>query len=91
VPVGREGRKGALVLTILLDENILGTNSQTMAGYQRMSDEAGSSARTESVHHEHWCEHSGCKKWGSFGFATRKAEPRWFCMEHRPEWKPKHA
>ncbi|WP_327436884.1 hypothetical protein [Sinorhizobium meliloti] len=56
-----------------------------------MSDEAGSSAHKESVHHEHWCEHAGCKKWGSFGFALGKAEPRWFCMEHRPEWKPKHA
>ncbi|RVG48971.1 hypothetical protein [Sinorhizobium meliloti] len=56
-----------------------------------MSDEAGSSARKESVHHERWCEHPGCKKWGSFGFASGRAEARWFCMEHRPEWKPKHA
>ncbi|WP_287083685.1 hypothetical protein [Mesorhizobium sp.] len=56
-----------------------------------MSDEAGSSARKESVHHEHWCEHPGCKRWGSFGFAAGKAEPRWFGMEHRPEWQPKHA
>lgn len=56
-----------------------------------MSDEAGSSARKDSVHHEHWCEHPDCKKWGSFGFASGKSEPRWFCMEHRPEWKPKHA
>ncbi|WP_325052642.1 hypothetical protein [Sinorhizobium meliloti] len=56
-----------------------------------MSDEAGSTGRKETALHQHWCEHPGCKKWGSFGFAAGKAEPRWFCMEHRPEWKPKHA
>jgi hypothetical protein len=32
---------------------------------------------------EHWCEHDGCAKWGSFGYATGRAEPRWYCGDHR--------
>ncbi|GEC42182.1 Rieske Fe-S protein [Sinorhizobium meliloti] len=56
-----------------------------------MSDEAGASTFKETVAYEHWCEHAGCKKWGSFGFALGKEEPRWFCAEHQPEWKLKHA
>jgi len=86
-----EGVSCHYALTVAANVNILGTNSHTTAGCQRMSDEAGSSTRKESVHREHWCEHPGCKKWGSFGFAVGTAEPRWFCMEHRPEWKLKHA
>ncbi|ATB03120.1 hypothetical protein BWO90_12015 (plasmid) [Sinorhizobium meliloti] len=38
----------------------------------------------------HYCEHPGCKKWGSFGFAVGRGEPNWFCSEHRPEWKANH-
>ncbi|EHK78097.1 hypothetical protein SM0020_10475 [Sinorhizobium meliloti CCNWSX0020] len=56
-----------------------------------MSDEAGSSARKDTVMYEHWCEHPGCKKWGSLGFALGKEEPRWFCAGHQPDWKLKHA
>ncbi|WP_164833314.1 hypothetical protein [Sinorhizobium meliloti] len=56
-----------------------------------MSDEAGASTFKETVVYEHWCEHAGCKKWGSLGFALGKEEPRWFCGEHQPEWKLKHA
>ncbi|MDX0966464.1 hypothetical protein GOL81_25220 [Sinorhizobium medicae] len=33
-----------------------------------------------------YCEHPGCKKWGSFGFAVGRGEPNWFCSEHQPEW-----
>lgn len=34
--------------------------------------------------YEHLCEHSGCRKWGSFGFArNQRDEPRWYCFEHR--------
>jgi hypothetical protein len=31
---------------------------------------------------EHWCMHAGCKRWGSFGFQTRKGT-EWYCGEHR--------
>jgi hypothetical protein len=37
--------------------------------------------------HEHWCEHPGCKKWGSFGVPGRHGTI-WFCGEHNPEMKP---
>jgi len=57
----------------------------------QMSDEAGAGTRRETVVVEHWCEHPGCKKWGSLGFASGKEEPQWFCGEHQPEWKLKHA
>lgn len=39
--------------------------------------------RAESGIHEHWCEHPGCKRWGSFGFAAGR-ETKWFCGAHRP-------
>ncbi|WP_374684880.1 hypothetical protein [Mesorhizobium sp. J428] len=36
--------------------------------------------------YEHICEHPGCRKWGSFGFArNQRDEPRWFCFEHRSD------
>lgn len=52
-----------------------------------MSDEAAR-ADSEPVRKpgpivEHWCEHPGCIKWGSFGFANGKEAPRWFCGDHR--------
>lgn len=31
---------------------------------------------------DHWCEHPGCKKWGSFGFTGRYGT-EWYCGEHR--------
>jgi hypothetical protein len=31
---------------------------------------------------EHYCMHPDCKKWGSFGFATRYGQT-WFCYEHK--------
>lgn len=33
--------------------------------------------------YEHWCTHPGCTRWGSFGFSSGRAEPRWYCGEHR--------
>lgn len=35
-------------------------------------------------HPDHWCEHPGCKRWGSFGVPVH-GEPHWFCGEHNPE------
>ncbi|PDT46650.1 hypothetical protein CO661_17215 [Sinorhizobium fredii] len=53
-----------------------------------MSDERISgNARTDPVLYVHWCEQPGCEKWGGFGFAVGRSEPKWFCYEHRPEWK----
>jgi hypothetical protein len=42
----------------------------------RLSPEAA------GVHDEHWCEHPGCKAWGSFGYAI-KTTTRWYCGAHR--------
>lgn len=36
----------------------------------------------KAVIDEHWCMHAGCKRWGSFGFATRYGT-EWYCGEHR--------
>jgi hypothetical protein len=32
----------------------------------------------------HWCDHAGCKRWGSFGFAGRYGTS-WYCGEHRSD------
>lgn len=54
-----------------------------------MSDEKSTEPRKDSVLLNHLCEHPGCSKWGSFGFAIGKAAPNWFCLEHRHEtWPP---
>ena len=52
-----------------------------------MSDELGAKPHYETGPYVHYCERPGCTKWGSFGFAVGRAEPNWFCSEHRPEWK----
>ena len=40
----------------------------------------------DGVHENHWCEHPGCKRWGSFGFSRSKGDqPVWHCIEHYPE------
>jgi hypothetical protein len=51
-----------------------------------MSDELGATPPTRPAHYVHYCEHPGCTRGGSFGFAIGRAEPRWFCFEHQPEW-----
>lgn len=39
----------------------------------------------DGIHENHWCEHSGCKQWGSFGFSRSKGEKStWHCWEHYP-------
>ncbi|APG93016.1 hypothetical protein [Sinorhizobium americanum] len=57
-----------------------------------MSDETNAAAkpRRDMELYVHYCEHPGCSKWGSFGFAAGRGEPNWFCSEHRPEWKLRH-
>ena len=56
-----------------------------------MSDEQGAVRQKDFSVYVHYCEHPGCKKWGSFGFSFGKEEPQWLCAEHQPEWKLKHA
>lgn len=58
-----------------------------------MSDETSTTVqpRQNTVLYVHYCEHLGCARWGTFGFAVGKAEPHWFCSEHRPEWKTEPA
>jgi hypothetical protein len=34
------------------------------------------------VHFEHWCDHPGCMKWGSFGRELRGGIIEWRCGEH---------
>ncbi|OJY66468.1 MAG: hypothetical protein BGP09_31580 [Rhizobium sp. 60-20] len=49
-----------------------------------MSDEANAIPRqAPSVLFEHWCEHPGCKVWGSLGYNIGKGETRWYCFEHK--------
>ncbi|AFL52472.1 hypothetical protein ABIE78_001646 [Sinorhizobium fredii] len=55
-----------------------------------MNDEQGATPHYEAGPYVHYCEHSGCKEWGSFGFARGRTEPKWFCFVHRPEWKSRH-
>ena len=37
-----------------------------------------------NVHGEHWCQHPGCNKWGSFGYDRGKGATDWWCIVHRP-------
>jgi hypothetical protein len=34
---------------------------------------------------EHYCEHPGCKEWGSWGYARTKQDTRWFCYSHKAD------
>ncbi|MDW9416440.1 hypothetical protein [Sinorhizobium meliloti] len=52
-----------------------------------MSDELGAKPHYEAGPYVHYCEHPGCRKWGSFGFTVGRSEPNWFCSEHQPDWK----
>ena len=61
-----------------------------------MSDETTAAPpATSSGMYEHYCEHPGCKAWGSFGYDIGKGETKWFCFEHRwldyrqPRYAPK--
>lgn len=49
-----------------------------------MSDEIEGSKKDTGIHVEHWCQHPGCKKWGSFGYDRGKGSADWWCGEHRP-------
>lgn len=54
-----------------------------------MSDELGAAPKTKTGAYVHYCSEPGCKKWGAFGYAVGKSEPKWFCFEHRPQvWPP---
>lgn len=55
-----------------------------------MSDEKPGATKADGILVEHWRQHPGCKKWGSFGFDSGKGAIDWFCMEHRPvqEFRP---
>lgn len=33
---------------------------------------------------DHWCEHPGCTRWGSFGF-ERASGYVWYCGEHHTD------
>ncbi|ASP76523.1 hypothetical protein CDO28_34550 (plasmid) [Sinorhizobium meliloti] len=46
-----------------------------------MSDELGAKPHIQAGPFVHYCEHPGCKKWGSFGFAVGRGEPNWFCSD----------
>jgi len=50
-----------------------------------MSDEKSNAQKAASIHEEHWCQHPGCKRWGSFGYDRGKGTIDWWCAEHRPD------
>jgi len=39
-----------------------------------MSDELGAKPHYEAGPYVHYCEHPGCKKWGSFGFGGGRGD-----------------
>lgn len=38
----------------------------------------------EAVHVDHFCEHPGCAKWGSFGRPGQTGQTVWKCFAHDP-------
>lgn len=52
-----------------------------------MSDEPSRTERTVSIAGiwEHYCEHAGCKGWGSYGYQIGKQTTHWFCRKHRDD------
>jgi|GEM_PF-3128632 hypothetical protein len=50
-----------------------------------MSDPANNAPPTDTVHVDHYCEHPGCKAWGSFGFDTGGGAMAWYCGTHRED------
>lgn len=63
---------------------------EATTGGRPLSDELGAKPHYDLGPYVHDCEHPGCTRWGSFGFAVDRAEPHWFCSEHQPEWKSRH-
>lgn len=53
-----------------------------------MGDELGAKPHYEAGPYVHYCEHPGCRKWGSFGFTVGRSEPNWFCLSIGPIGKP---
>src|SRR4051812_36769331 len=49
-----------------------------------MSDTDGPAPNSAGALHEHFCEHEGCKAWGSHGYDVDRVT-KWFCYQHR--WK----
>jgi hypothetical protein len=47
-----------------------------------VSDEAKPALTKPPKLVEHYCEHEGCKAWGSHGYDVNKVT-KWFCYEHR--------
>ncbi len=47
-----------------------------------MSDDRFAPVRPAYKMYDHWCEHQGCRRWGSFGFQSRYGT-LWFCGDHR--------
>lgn len=36
----------------------------------------------------HLCLHSGCDRWGAWGYDGGAGVTGWWCLEHRPEHDP---
>ena len=50
-----------------------------------MSDEKTNRPKVDQIHTEHYCQHPGCKRWGSFGYDRGRGQSEWWCGQHRPE------
>ncbi len=48
----------------------------------KMSDDRTSTAPAAPMHFVHWCDHPGCKRWGSFGKERGRLITEWRCGEH---------
>lgn len=47
-----------------------------------MTDDRTSTAPKAPVHFEHYCEHPGCERWGSFGKERGRGVTEWRCGRH---------
>jgi len=54
-------------------------------------DESRTTQPEASIHVNHWCEHTGCRKWGGFGHSKSSSDRTiWMCWEHF-QHKPNQA
>ena len=37
---------------------------------------------------DHLCRHSGCDRWGAWGYDGGEGVTGWWCLEHRPGHDP---
>lgn len=43
---------------------------------------------SDAVAAGHLCRHSGCSRWGAWGYDGGEGVSDWWCLEHRPDQDP---